>query len=699
MNKNKKNKILGLTITAGAAITLLGIVTVAANIQSNNLDLLLGRGEQHVETTGNCDANYIDFKYNSQNDALANARKMTQLTAEEGMTLLKNDDNALPLKKDSEKVTILGYYSWHNNMSGGEDPYETKGAISLGKGIEEKFNTNPKVNALYQELYDNGTKIDFKNPADSLKSAEDTFDEYSTAVVTIKRNSGEGNDQSLNTGSAENGRSGLVISTAELKLLDYASKHFKKVIVVINAANAMELGWLQNKNLDNGIYTDPYSKQKYDFSRVKGAIWAGCCGSQGGIALANILSGEVNPSGHLVDTYVKDLRKDPTYQNFGSYAYENSDELNSYQEQTFFVDYEEGIYVGYRYYETAAKEAQDGNYEGFKYEDEVVYPFGYGLSYTTFEKKFAETPVFDIKTNEYTFKISVKNTGKVAGKTVAQIYVNVPYIKGGVEKAHVTLAGFEKSSLLKPGESEVLTIKFNRDYITSYDYKNEKCYILDSGDYNFYLSENAHSWAEIDKMESSKQVNYLRTQHIDKKVVYNKDNKRITDKESAINKEDNELNYKFKEYTEAEHGEGYAINFTRSDFKKSFPSKPQEDDFYMIDERALEQVAVYDVWKKENNPINEMPTVNTDFTNYTLSDMRGVAFNDPKWDDYINQFTLDKMAEMFMNGGWNEMGDEENGVPLSYDADSPYGYYAHALQIKDINKRYCGGQCLQQRGI
>ena len=195
-------------------------------------------------------------------------------------------------------------------------------------------------------------------------------------------------------------------------------------------------------------------------------------------------------------------------------------------------------------------------------------------------------------------------------------------------------------------------------------------------------------------MESSKQVNYLRTQHIDKKVVYNKDNKRITDKESAINKEDNELNYKFKEYTEAEHGEGYAINFTRSDFKKSFPSKPQEDDFYMIDERALEQVAVYDVWKKENNPINEMPTVNTDFTNYTLSDMRGVAFNDPKWDDYINQFTLDKMAEMFMNGGWNEMGDEENGVPLSYDADSPYGYYAHALQIKDINKRYCGGPML-----
>ena len=668
MNRNKRNKILGLTISAGAVLTLLGIVTGAANVQSNNLDLLLGRGEQHVESTGDCKADYIDFKYDNQADALKNAQEMTRLTAEEGMTLLKNDEKALPLKADTEKVTILGYYSWHNNMSGGEDPATTKGAISLGKGLEAKFKTNEAVNTIYSKA-----KGELSDPSVSLQEAESTFNEYSTAVITLKRNSGEGNDQSLNTGSAENGRSGLVINTSELKLIDYASKHFKKVVVVINAANTMELGWLQEKNLDNGMYTDPYTGKKYDFSKVKAAIWAGCCGSQGGTALANILRGAVNPSGHLVDTYVKDLRKDPTYQNFGSYAYENSDELKSYQEQTFFVDYEEGIYVGYRYYETAHKESLNNNYAGFNYDNEVVFPFGYGLSYTNFEQKLAETPVFDEKANEYTFKVEVKNTGDCAGKSVAQIYVNVPYIKGGVEKSHVTLAGFEKTKLLNPGEKEVLTIKFNRDYITSYDYKNEGCYILDEGDYNFYLSENAHSWASIDKMETSQKEKFLWTHHLNKKIVYNEKNKRVTDKTPAVNKENDELNYKFKDHTEAEHGEGFAINFTRADFKKSFPQKPQEDDFYMTDERALEQVGVYDVWKDKNNPIKETPTVNTDYTSYTLPDMRGVAFDDPKWDYYMNQFTLDKMTEMFMNGGWNEMGDEENGVPLSYDADSPYG--------------------------
>ena len=171
--------------------------------------------------------------------------------------------------------------------------------------------------------------------------------------------------------------------------------------------------------MNGGKYKDPYTNTEYDFSKVDGAIWAGCCGSQGGVALANILKGTVNPSGHLVDTYVRDLRNDPTYNNFGSYLYNNSDELNSYQDETFFVEYEEGIYVGYRYYETAAYEAKQGNYAGFDYSRQVVFPFGYGLSYTTFSQEYAEQPVFDAETNEYTFKVKVTNTGAKAGKGVA----------------------------------------------------------------------------------------------------------------------------------------------------------------------------------------------------------------------------------------------------------------------------------------
>lgn len=687
----RKNRIVSYLATAGVlSLALMTGITVAANIQSNNLDLLLGRGAQHVKDNSALAADYIDFEYDNQEDALKNAQRMTQLTAEEGMTLLKNDDSALPIAK-TDGVTVLGYYSWHNNMSGGEDPATTTGAISLGKGIKNHFGS--KFNQATEDLY-NTVSGDFDNPEASLASIESTFANYNTAIITIKRNSGEGNDQSLNVGAKEQNRSGLVITNAELKLIDYASKHFSKVIIVINSANAMELGWLQDNdpNMNDGFYTDPYTKTKYDFTKVKAAIWAGCCGSQGGTALANILTGEVTPSGHLVDTYVRDLRKDPTYQNFGSYLYDNSDELNSYQEETYFVDYEEGIYVGYRYYETAAKEAMNGNYAGFNYDQEVVYPFGYGLSYTTFSKEFASTPTFNESTNEYTFKVKITNTGnKYSGKDVAQIYVNVPYTKGGIEKSHVTLAGFAKSKLLAPGESDTVEIKVNRDYITSYDYKNEKCYVLEKGDYNFYLMENAHSWVDIDKMTSNKDK-VLWTDSIAKTFVYkdSKDGKRLTDVTTATNKEDDELNYKFKDYTEAEQGEGYCINFTRSNFKSSFPEAPKEDDYILSDERAKKQVAVYDVWAEENNPIKEMPSVNTDETSYTLSSMRGVDFNDEKWDHYMNQFTREKLVEMFANGGWNEKADVENGVPESYDADSPYGYYAHALTIKNINKWYCG---------
>ena len=692
--KAKNRRITYLAVVGVGVLALLGGVTIAANIQENNLDLLLGRGEKHSVDNSSLAGDYIEFDCNSQEEALANAQKMTQLTAEEGMTLLKNEDNALPLA-ENEKVSVLGYYSWHNNMSGGEDPATTNGAISLANGIENGFGAN--FNIKTKEAYANASG-EFADPSASLAAAEDSFNEYSTAVITLKRNSGEGNDQSLNQGPSEQNRSGLVITNAELKLIDYACKHFQKVIIVVNSANAMEVGWLQESdpNMNNGIYTDPYTNTQYDFSKVKAAIWAGCCGSQGGTALANILKGTVNPSGHLVDTYVRDLRKDPTYKNFGSYVYSNSDELNSYQDETFFVEYEEGIYVGYRYYETACKEAMNSNYPGFDYDREVVYPFGYGLSYTTFTKEYVGTPSFSSETNEYTFNVKVTNTGTKAGKEVAQIYVNVPYTAENktnhVEKAHVLLAGFGKTEILQPGASETLEIKVNRDYFTSYDYQVEKAYVLDAGEYKFYLSDNAHSWASIDEMNIG-QDKLLWKDTLSKKLVFSedKDGKRPTDKSVATNKEDDELNYHFANYGEGiEHGEGYAINFTRTNFKASFPVSPFEDDFELTDPRALKQVAKYDVWEEENNPIKEMPTVDVDATNYTLASMRGLDFNDPKWDDYMNQFTVSKMVEMVTNGGWNEKADVENGVPESYDADSPYGFYAFALTIKTINKWYCG---------
>ena len=476
----RKNRIVSYLATAGVlSLALMTGITVAANIQSNNLDLLLGRGSQHVKDNSSLTADYIDFKFDNQEDALKNAQRMTQLTAEEGMTLLKNDDSALPIAK-TDGVTVLGYYSWHNNMSGGEDPATTTGAISLGKGIKNHFGS--KFNQATEDLY-NTVSGDFDNPEASLASIESTFANYNTAIITIKRNSGEGNDQSLNVGAKEQNRSGLVITNAELKLIDYASKHFSKVIIVVNSANAMELGWLQENdpNMKDGFYTDPYTKTKYDFTKVKAAIWAGCCGSQGGTALANILTGEVTPSGHLVDTYVRDLRKDPTYQNFGSYLYDNSDELNSYQEETYFVDYEEGIYVGYRYYETAAKEGY------INYDTSVVYPFGYGLSYTTFTKEIVSSSTFGDDVN---VEVKVTNTGNKEGKEVVQLYYSAPYTKGGIEKSSTVLGDFAKTKTLKSGESETLKLTIKKEEMASYDMSGTGCYVLEQG--NYIISVNPY---------------------------------------------------------------------------------------------------------------------------------------------------------------------------------------------------------------
>ena len=217
MNMKAKNRrITYLAVTGGVVLALLGAATIAANSQANNLDLLLGRGQQHTNDNSDLSGEYINFTFTNQDDALKNAQRMTQLTAEEGMTLLKNKNNALPLAAN-EGVTVLGYYSWHNNMSGGEDPATTSGAVSLANGLEQ--DADIPFNAKTKELYASANG-DFADPATSLAAAENTFAQYPTAVITLKRNSGEGNDQSLNQGASEQNRSGLVINNAELKLID-----------------------------------------------------------------------------------------------------------------------------------------------------------------------------------------------------------------------------------------------------------------------------------------------------------------------------------------------------------------------------------------------------------------------------------------------------------------------------------------------
>lgn len=704
--KREKKKIITLSSVVAVLLILMTVITSVMYRYKEYMDQFLGAGKQNViSTNGDVSGDYIEFTATSDTESRDLAAAATLKTAEEGIILLRNDEKAdgingkaLPLTNNSseasdKKITILGYKSWHNNMAGGEDPATTENAVSIGAGLANFFDTNQAVTEIYAN-----TNADFDDPAAVLDGVKNTFSEYDTAVITISRNSGEGNDQERDLGAAEYNRTGLSLKNAELALIDYACKNFSEVIIVINAANTMELGFLDvnDPNYQTpGMYTDPYSGNTYDFSKITGAYWAGCCGSQGGTALAKILSGDVNPSGHTPDIYARSLREDPTYVNFGNFEYVNAGDLDTYQDASvYFVQYEEGIYIGYRYYETAAYEAMQGNYEGYDYDKSVVYPFGYGLSYTDFEMEYASTPVYNEETEEYTFEVNVTNTGTVSGKGVAQIYVSAPWEAGQVEKSHVVLVGFAKTQELEPGASEKVTITASRDYFTSYDYTGEKAYILDAGDYTFYLSENSHSWTEIDKNDEK----LAWTQTIDSKIVYNEDGagKRTTDNVTATNVLDEDMNYMFKAYGDGTIGDGYIHDFTRADFAGSFPTAPEGDDLVLSDERAIKEVEIYDVWDESQNEITEIPETDTDKTSYTLVDMRGVDINDEKWDDYINQFTVDSMAYMFMNGGWNEMEDLDNGVPKSYDADSPYGYYAGQLKISVYKRNvwYCGAPML-----
>ena len=273
--KAKNRRIAYFGATGGVVLAIMTAATIAMNWQASNLDLVLGRGAKHQSESAERTGNYINFTYTSQEEALKNAQKQTLRTAEEGMTLLKNKNNALPLA-GNEGVTVLGYYSWHNNMSGGEDPATTAGAVSLAKGIENGF--GEKFNGATRDLYANASG-DFDNPEVALASAEGTFASFPTAVITFKRNSGEGNDQVLNAGASEQSRIGLVINNAELKLVDYACKHFSKVIVVINSAHVVEVGELDDEKTKDNLGVDAI-------------IWMGHTGTTGLAYFGEVISGE-----------------------------------------------------------------------------------------------------------------------------------------------------------------------------------------------------------------------------------------------------------------------------------------------------------------------------------------------------------------------------------------------------------------------
>ena len=676
-------------VTAGAAIAL----EVSATAFKGPIDYALGKGEMHVakvEGSESWNTDYYSQSFDQSTAAGGNAKAkengeaVVEKITNEGMVLLKNLDNALPIASTSE-VTLLGRGSVDpvyggsgsgnvdvttcaNPKSGLEDAGLTvdSGAYNF---FRENYVAYPRQN-IVMDNYEGSTFFIGEIPADTYAFPVKSDN---TAVVFISRCGGEGLDLSTNlkrdsqttesqrvlgvsaTAAAEvshytDDQHELELSAEEKGMLEFAKANYNKVVVVLNESTTMEIGDLKD---DEGI---------------DAIIWAGSPGSTGFNSLGNILTGDVNPSGKTPDLYVRDFTADPTFQNFainGVNEYTGVDEANIDTgnegiTKAKFVQYEEGIYLGYRYYETrGAKEGEAW------YNNNVVYPFGYGLSYTTFDKEIVSR---SIGGNTISLDVKVTNTGSVAGKEVVQLYYTAPYTEGGIEKASTVLGDFAKTEKLAPGASQTLTLEIAIDEMSSYDYKTEKAYVLDAGDYVLEIKDDSHT---VSTHEGAAQT-----------YTYNNPSRRVikqreSDKAEVTNRFD-DVSAMFKDAVT----EGYATNFSRKDFAGTFPTKATAADAD-ASRVIYGNASIADGFKKFDQ--NNAPFIDKAATapkvgqtnGLTLSSLRGFDYEDESYELLLDQLTdadYEGMADYIVNNAYIVNAIESVGIPGSDLHDGPQGW-------------------------
>lgn len=426
-------------------------------------------------------------------------------------------------------------------------------------------------------------------------------------------------------------------------MIDLVTKNFDKVTLVYNGANAFQFDFLSN------------------YPQIKSVLWCPPAGQTGFSALGDVLAGETNPSGKTSDTFVKDLTKTPVFNNTdgaaaassssvgadGAFIYDNVDDLAAKytgftgQETTVlpsFVNYVEGIYVGYKFYETAADEGL------INYDDTVIYPFGYGLSYTSFEQKMGDV---SYKDGKVTFDVTVTNTGDTAGKDVVEVYYNPPYTDGGIEKASKNLVAFEKTGKLEPGASETVKIEFDDDDMASYDNKDAKAWVLEKGDYAISIQSDSHHVID------SKRINVADT------ITYDSESNTHNDDQTVAT---NQFDYAAGDVTylsRANHFANYAeataapTNFSMSDEVKA----------------AFTNNGNYDPTKYDDDS-DEMPTTGAK-NGLRLADMYGKDYDDADWEKLLDQLTFDDMDNLIANGGYGTPAVSSVGKIQLTDADGP----------------------------
>lgn len=627
------------TWIAAVLVVAISVTTMLYGGLRNLLDLASGSGTLSEET-------------------MALASDLGNQISDEGMVLLKNESGTLPLAGVT-KVNVFGWAStnpvYGGTGSGSLSPDQELTSL-LGGLANAGFETNQALSDFYTAYRADRPVVGMftadwtlpeapaaSYPAELLAGASEFSD---TSLVTIARTGGEGYDlpQSVNEEAANvdtfsftnnstdydefaDGEGILTLTRSERDMIELAKQNSETVVVVYNGANAMELGELAD---------DP---------EVDAIIWALPPGQVGFDALGRILNGETNPSAKTPDTFIRDLGQTPTANNFGAFSYTNMDEFaqtSLFTQQTVvpsFVNYVEGIYVGYRFWETAAVEG------AIDYDASVVYPFGYGLSYTAFTQQMG--PV-SFTNGTVSFDVTVTNTGDMAGKDVVEVYYNPPYTEGGIEKSAVNLVAYDKTELLAPGASETITVTFDDDDMASYDVDNGGAYVLEAGSYEISLRSDSHTVIDTQPIT------------IDQTITY----------DTADNTHDGDLIPAANQFAAA-YGQGITYlsraggfaNYAQSTAAPVSSELPADLKATFIVNSNYDPTAF-------NDDSDVMPTTGAD-NGLVLGDLAGADFDDPRWEQLLDQMTFEDMNTLIANGGYQTPAVRSVGKIQTIDVDGP----------------------------
>ena len=579
------------------------------------------------------------------------AAEVAEEIMEDGIVLLKNE-SLLPLN-ETKKLNIFGWESinpaYGGAGSGGiNDLYDI---VSLNQGLENAgFSINQELVDFYNNYGADNPEMSIQKqswtlpepPVDTysdelIKSAKEYSD---VAVVVLSRKAGEGhNDIPMDVRKAAydnnsdeyddfpEGEHYLQLSQTERDMVDMVCSNFDNVIVVYNGANQFELGFAD------------------EYPQIKSVVWCPGTGNVGFNALGKVFSGEVNPSGKTPDTFIYDMTTAPWWNNAEKTEYTNLADMavegmNAGTAQVYapaFTNYVEGIYVGYKYYETAAQEG------AIDYDKTVQYPFGYGLSYTEFEQKMGE---LEEKDGQISVDVEVTNTGDVAGKDVVEVYYEPPYTNGGIEKSSANLIEFAKTDLLQPGESQTVTVTFSIEDMASYDENHAKAYVLEKGDYAISINSDSHTVLD------------QKTYTADKDVVYKGENKRASDDTAATNV--------------FEDAKGDVTYLSRADHFANYEEATAAPASAELGEPYVSEYHLNSNFDKTTylNDEDVMPTTGAD-NGLTLADMRDADYDDPRWEKLLDQLTVDEMANMIAMAGYQTAAMDSVGKVATLDFDGP----------------------------